>query len=109
MCGCSSRGTEWKREEIGRLFESRRMDVLALCETKMLGRGEVVFGNVSGRKSGLMNVDANASQGVAMIVKEELKEYVRAVLPNRCAAAHWCAANRLLVCRSTLPSLSRRV
>ena len=77
MCGCSSRGTEWKREEVGRLFESRRMDVLALCETKMLGRGEVVFGNVCGRKSGLMNVNANASEGVAMIVKEELKEYVR--------------------------------
>ena len=77
VCGCSSLGTEWKREEIGRLFESRGMDVLALSETKMKGRGEVMFGNVSGRKSGLLNVRANASEGVALIVKEELKEYVR--------------------------------
>ena len=51
--------------------------MLALCETKMLGRGDVVFGNVSGRKSGLMNENANASEVVAMIVKEELREYVR--------------------------------
>ena len=68
---------EGKREEIGRLFESRGLDVLALCETKMIGRGVVEFGNVSGRKSGLMNENARASEGVALIVKEELREYVR--------------------------------
>ena len=73
--GVSSPGTEWKMEEIGRMFESRGMDVLALSETKMKGRGEVMFGSVNGRKSG---VDAgHGREGVALIVKEELIEYVR--------------------------------
>ena len=53
------------------------MDVLALSETKMKGRGEVAFGNVIGRKSGNLDEKATASQGVALIVKEELIEYVR--------------------------------
>ena len=72
--GCSSMIE--KREEIGRLFESRRMDVMALSETKVKGRGEVAFGNVSGRVSGV-NEGVRAKEGVALIVKEELKVYVR--------------------------------
>ena len=65
-----------KREEIGRLFESRRLDVMALSETKVKGRGEVDFGNVSGRVSGV-NERVRAKEGVALIVKEELKGYIR--------------------------------
>ncbi len=38
--GCSM--NEDKREEIGRLFE-RRLDVLALSETKMKGKGEYIY------------------------------------------------------------------
>ena len=33
------------------MFGRRGMDVLALCETKMKGKGEVVFGEVTGRVS----------------------------------------------------------
>ena len=31
-------------EEIGRMFVSRKLDVLALSETDFTGQGEVVFG-----------------------------------------------------------------
>ena len=48
--GCSS--IESKRCEIGCMFGRRGIDVLALCETKMKGRGEVAFGEVTGRVSG---------------------------------------------------------
>ena len=44
--GCSS--IENKRSEIGCMFGRRGMDVLALCETKMKGKGEVAFGEVTG-------------------------------------------------------------
>ena len=57
------------------MFERRGMDVMALSETKMKGREEVMFGNASGRISGKLN--GRAKEGVAIIVKEELKEYVR--------------------------------
>ena len=51
MRGCSK--SESKRCEIGDMFQRRRMDVLALNETKLKGRGEVVFGGVTGRGSGV--------------------------------------------------------
>ena len=44
--GCST--IESKRCEIGCMFGRRGMDVLALCETKMKGKGEVAFGEVTG-------------------------------------------------------------
>ena len=44
---------ESKRCEIGCMFDRRGMDVLALCETKMKGKGEVAFGEVTGRVSGV--------------------------------------------------------
>ena len=47
--GCSS--IESKRCEIGCMFSRTGMDVLALCETKMKGKGEVAFGKVTGRVS----------------------------------------------------------
>ena len=45
--GCSS--IESKRSEIGCMFGRRGMDVLALCETKMKGKGKVAFWEVTGR------------------------------------------------------------
>ncbi len=36
------------------MFERRRMDILAFKETKLKGRGEVMFGCVKGRKSGVL-------------------------------------------------------
>ena len=43
--GCST--SESKRCKIGDMFKRRKMDVLALSETKMKGKGETAFGEVS--------------------------------------------------------------
>ena len=70
--GCST--IESKRCEIGDLFERRRMDVLALNETKMKGRGEVEFGRMKGRISGVM--EGRAREGVALLLSEWLIKLV---------------------------------
>ena len=49
--GC---GVEGRMEEIGSMFERRRMDVLALSETKLKGKEEVMFGGLGGESQGLM-------------------------------------------------------
>ena len=64
--GCST--IESKRCEIGCLFGRRGMDVLALCETKMKGKGEVAFGEVTGRGSGVER--RRAREGVALLLSE---------------------------------------
>ena len=64
--GCSS--TESKRCEIGCMFSKRRMDVLALCETKMKGKGEVAFGEVTGRVSGVER--GRARESMALLLSE---------------------------------------
>ena len=64
--GCSS--IESKRNEIGCMFGRRGMDVLALCETKMKGKGEVAFGEVTGRVSGVKR--GRAREGVALLLSE---------------------------------------
>ena len=38
---------------IGKMFSKRRFDVCALSETKLKGKGEVIFGEVVGRVSGV--------------------------------------------------------
>ena len=43
-------------------------DVLALCETKMKGKGEVAFGEVTGRVSGVER--GRAREGVALLLSE---------------------------------------
>ena len=71
--GC---GVEGRMEEIGSMFERRRMDVLALSETKLKGKGEVMFGGVRGRKSGV-NERVRAREGVCLLVREELERFVK--------------------------------
>ena len=66
MRGCSNSVS--KRCEIGDMFQKRRMDVLALNETKLKGRGEVVFGGVTGRVSGVER--GRAREGVALVLSE---------------------------------------
>ena len=39
---------EAKKGEIGKMFLRRRFDVCALSETKLKGKGEVMFGEVGG-------------------------------------------------------------
>ena len=70
--GCSS--IESKRSEIGCMFGRRGMDVLALCETKMKGKGEVAFGEVTGRVSGVER--GRAREGVALLLSEWMENKV---------------------------------
>ena len=73
MRGCST--SEDKRSEIGSMFVKRKMDVCALSETKMKGKGEVMFGNVVGRVSGVER--GRGREGVALLVSEELSHCVK--------------------------------
>ena len=50
------------------MFGRRGMDVMALCETKMKGKGEVAFGEVAGRASGVES--GRAREGVALLLSE---------------------------------------
>ena len=70
--GCST--LEWKKCEIGSMFVRRKMDVLALSETKVKGRGEAVFGEVTGRVSGV--VSGKAREGVGLLLSERLLQSV---------------------------------
>ena len=72
MRGCST--SEGKRCEIGRMLQKRKFDVFALSETKLKGRGEVPFGSVVGRKSGVRT--GRAREGVALLVSDRVKEKV---------------------------------
>ena len=49
--GCST--NEAKKGMIGEMFLRRGFDVCALSETKLKGKGEVMFGEVVGRVSGV--------------------------------------------------------
>ncbi len=60
--------------EIGDLFKRRRMDILALNETKMKGRSQVMFGCVKGRKSGV--VQDRAREGTALLASEKVNNWV---------------------------------
>ena len=64
--GCST--IESKRCEIGCMFRERKLDVLALSETKMKGKGEVTFGEMTGRVSGVER--GRAREGVALLLSE---------------------------------------
>ena len=66
VCGCST--IESKRCEIGVMFGKREMDVLALCEMKMKGKGEVVSDEVTGRLYGVKR--GRAREGVALLLSE---------------------------------------
>ena len=57
-----------KRCEIGCTFGRSGMDILALCETKMKGKGEVAFGKVIGRVSRVEG--ERVREGVALLLSE---------------------------------------
>ena len=50
------------------MFGRRGMDVLALCETKMKGKGEVAFGEVTDRVSGVER--GRAREGMALLLSK---------------------------------------
>ena len=66
--GCST--NEVNKGEIGKMFLRRRFDVCALSETKLMGKGEVMFGEVVGRVSGV--AVARAREGVALLLSGRL-------------------------------------
>ena len=68
MGGC--RTNEAKKGEIGKMFLRWRFDVCALSETKLKGKGEVMFGEVVGRVSGV--AVGRAREGVALLLSERL-------------------------------------
>ena len=70
--GCST--SDVKRREIGEMFLRRKLDVLALSETKLKGKGECEFGAVSGRKSGVE--EGRAREGVVLILSDRLASSV---------------------------------
>ena len=93
---------ESKRSEIGCMFGRRGMDVLALCETKMKGKGEVTFGEVTGRVSGVER--GRAREGVALLLSEwtenkvvEWKEVSSRLFPFLLV----CCLSPILTARST--------
>ena len=52
----------------------RKFDVLALSQTKLNGKGEVMFGSVVVR---VLGVDrGRAREGAALVVSDQVKEYV---------------------------------
>ena len=66
--GCSTNGV--KKGEIGKMFLRRRFDVCALSETKLKGKGEVMFDEVAGRVSGV--AAGRAREGVALYLSGRL-------------------------------------
>ena len=62
--GCST--NEVKKVEIGKIFLRRRFDVCSLSETKLKGKGEVMFGKVVGKISGVSV--GIAREGVALLL-----------------------------------------
>ena len=56
------------------MFVKRGLSVLALSETKMRGKGDVEFGRVCGRRSGVE--DGRAREGVVLLLSEEFKKCV---------------------------------
>ena len=69
---CST--NEAKKGEIGKMFLRWMFDVCALSETKPKGKGEVMFGEVEGRVSGI-TVD-RAREGVALLLSGRLMRCV---------------------------------
>ena len=59
-----------KKGEIGKRFLRRRLALCALTETTLKGKGEVVFGEVVGRVSGVAG--GRAREGVALLQIEWL-------------------------------------
>ena len=66
--GCST--NEVKMGEVGTMFLRRRFNECALSKTKLKVRGEVMFGELVGRVSGVMR--GRAREGVALLLNEWL-------------------------------------
>src|SRR5215469_8772354 len=70
--GCNK---EEKREEIGTMFKDEGIDILAVSETKLKGKGWMQFGESKGLISGV-NERVRAKEGVGLIMKNEAWDLV---------------------------------
>ena len=70
MCVDGCRTNEAKKGEIGNMFLRRRLDVCALSETKLKRKGDLMFGEVVGRVSGVAG--GRAREGVALLLSGRL-------------------------------------
>ena len=71
--GCG--GSQYlKRKEIEQLFGERKLDILALSETKVKGKGEEWFGAVKGVKSGVS--EGRGREGVCILMRDDMWECV---------------------------------
>ena len=70
--GCSK--NKAKKGEISKMFLRQRFDVCALSETKLKGKGEVMFGEVVGRVSGV--AAGRAREGVSLLLSGGLMRCV---------------------------------
>src|ERR1700755_1264346 len=61
---------EEKREEVGVVMDQRRLDILALTETKLKGEGDLAFGKYKGMYAGV-NERVRAREGVAIVMRDE--------------------------------------
>ena len=64
---------EGKKEEVGEMFKSRSLDLLAVSETKLKGEGEVMFGGYKGVISGVSE-KVRAREGVGIVISEVYEE-----------------------------------
>src|SRR5678816_2370624 len=65
-----------KREEVGLMFEEKRLDVLGITETKLKGKREMNFGEYKGMISGV-NERVRAREGVGIVMRKEMWDKVR--------------------------------
>ena len=65
---------EVNKGEVGKMFLRRWLDVSAISETKFEGKGEVMFGEVVGRVSGVAG--RRVREGVAMLLSRWLLKCV---------------------------------
>src|ERR1700755_3177614 len=68
---------EEKREEVGVVMEERKLDILALTETKLKGEGDLAFGKYKGMYAGV-NERVRAREGVAIVMRDEWWSCVKA-------------------------------
>src|SRR5215470_5224123 len=77
VCCMNVRGCnrEEKREEIGVMFKDEGLDILAVSETKLKGKGWIQFGDSKGLISGV-NERVRAKEGVGLVMRNEVWDLV---------------------------------
>src|SRR5678815_5169384 len=85
------------REDVGLIFEERRLDVLGITETKLKGKREMDFGKYKGMVSGV-NERVRGREGVGIVMRKEVWDKVRllSLISSRLSLIHISEPTRLL-------------